>query len=333
MAELSEPVTSEEQKSSLNRIIDFIPLGAENERCCRVLKALSSHSGRKVGQEDLALELGLSVDDGDKDDSTQMIRLSVEKLRNELLPRYYTEHPRESIKFEIPKNPPGQRGYCLLVTRQFHSTKYEDIQLFFDGRENTKDWFRHTICESSEVLFVSVGMQHALDLIVPWFKDGLVTAKHFRVLTWRPKDDSMDVVSAFTDHTEEEPERFLDKQRRAWLDWKRMEGIYPFVEVCGYESIPTMQGVCNADHSIVVELFPFHRADTKHGYHSCGTTAHRPMIFAESGKSPQAFWLFKHAFEDLWFESLRRASLDAVHPRWQENRTRLFRERGLPSRA
>jgi hypothetical protein len=139
----------------------------------------------------------------------------------------------------------------------------------------------------------------------------------------------MDVVAAFTSHTEEDPQRFLQKQRNAWQDWKRMEEEYPFVEVYGYESTPSMQGVCNADQSLTVELFPFQRANTKHGFHSCGTTGHRPMLFAEASKSPHTFWLFKHSFEDLWFDSLQRARHDDIHERWREPRRTLCLERGL----
>lgn len=314
--------------------------GIEHERCRNIVETLHKRwlvdENAILRHDELAHQIGLNVEkEDDRISSTNAVRNAVKKLRQKLLPQFYREKAATTIRVHIDRAR-GKGGYQLRIGDEFaahHGDREhlihgrEHVVLIANARANNQSWFRETIRKSRNVLFVTIGSQHTLDLILPWFENGSIEAEHFRVLVWRPR--SLDIVKVLTDHLEENPRRFFKKQQLAWRSWKSIEQKHPFVEVYGYESIPTMQATCDGDRSICVELLPFNRANLKQHFHACGGVDDRPALFATATNNPQSFWLFKNSFEDLWFDSMQRASPSEVHKDRRESRINILRERGL----
>jgi len=260
-----------------------------------------------------AVELRMSSDH--QSASRGQVRTAISDIRSRLR-KYRDRNTGNSIIFDVV----GNGDYRLAIQ---HRVPAEDrVRFIFEHRKHTEAWFEETVCgPSSDVLLVSIASQHTLDLLSPWFADGLVKAKHFRVLTWRPR--SRLVTASLCEHLGETLPRFAKNLRDAWKSWKQLQDKYEFVEVYGYSSVPTTQGVCS-DTAIKVELLPFHRAGLDRGFHGWGSPDRRPAILATVTDSPMTYRVLKESFEDLWTYSMQNTPESAVHPRWRlERRKRL----------
>ena len=333
MAERSDRVSPHEADKHLLRILGSIKPSKENNACSRVLNALfdqwKEDSRTTMLQIPLAAKAKLPVDEITQNSSTA-VRQAIGKLRNELIPRFYRQNPHEALELEIPENPRGV-GYNLDIRRRPTASDAGDqeiVPIVLEHRHNSGR-FRKVICEANNILFVTVGSQHTLDIIFPWFENQIVRASHFRVLVWRP--ESAEIARAFTDHTGESASRFVEKQMRAWQSWKRMELDHPFIEVYGYTSVPTLQGLCG-DDSVQIEILPFHPAvphDHQENRVGISITDHRPALWLDATEHSRSFELFQNAFENLWIAAMGATREDDVHPRWRERREILLLERRL----
>lgn len=329
---LEDNVSRDEAEKHRARILAFIKPGKENDGCCRVLQILFDQCVENpeatIHQRPLAEGAALPLDE-DQQNST-LVRLAIDKLRKELLPQFYQQNPREVLQFDIPSNPRGI-GYNLIIKPRAPASDAgtrEDIPIIFNYRKHTGQWFRNVVCGPANILFVTVGSQHTLDTILPWFESGDVKAQHFRVLIWRPQSE--EIAAAFSDHTGESATLFFAKQGRAWNSWKKIEGEYPFIEAYGYTSVPTMQALCEADISMQVEILPFYRPSVEDEYSGgAGVTDHRPALWLTAAEHARSFRFFKNSFEKLWMAAMAWTPEDEVHPRWRERRKALLSE-GLP---
>jgi hypothetical protein len=333
MAKVDAKIT-QETNDCVAKILSFLSSpGIENDRCRRIIETLHQRwvldKEATIHQDELTSEIGLSLDGDHKMANTNAVRNSVSKLNNKKIPQFYGKYSDATIIIDIHE-PFRNSGYRLRVRRKLyeHAEETEKLPIVFISRAQTKEWFRKTICESRDVLYVSIGSQQAIDQIHAWLQSGTIEAEHFRVLTWRPK--SSESAFAFADHKGQKGPWFVGKLARAWQRWKDVEKEYPTkVEVYCYQSAPTMLGTCDSDRSLKVELIPFHRPNRKHGYHECGNVDSRPALLINAADHPQAFCFFKNAFEDLWIDSMHRALKKDIHPSWKEKRLTLLKARGL----
>jgi hypothetical protein len=188
--------------------------GIEHERCRNIVEALHKRwlvdENAILRHDELAHQIGLNVEkEDDRISSTNAVRNAVKKLRQKLLPQSYREKAATTIRVHIDRAR-GKGGYQLRIDDEFaahHGDREhlihgrEHVVLIANARANNQSWFRETIRKSRNVLFVTVGSQHTLDLILPWFENGSIEAEHFRVLVWRPR--SLDIVKVLTDHGDE----------------------------------------------------------------------------------------------------------------------------------
>jgi hypothetical protein len=248
------------------------------------------------------------------------LRPAIGKLRLRLAA--YNDRFKKPVRFQVSFGPP----YQLLVSPS--QTQHHDFVPIIFGRGNPIDPFEEIICgESEDVLFVGIASQQAFgEHIEPWFDKGRIKAKHFRVLTWRPKSD--DVIDLFANHIGISKRVLIRNIRGAWENWKQLENDHETtVEVYGYSSPPAL-AVSN-DEIIKVEMIPFNgTADGGRDW------LHRPSIVLNTTDHPRGFEYFRKWFDDLWFsamlESIRDPQLDSqVHRYWRDRRKAILEKRGL----
>ncbi len=293
-------------------------------QCATALRALhkkwTENPTERLSDIDLAKALRFGT--RNKPDAQTSARVVVSKLKAKLA-TYNAKHPGSLWRFGLSTSP----GYRLVVLP--HTPSEDLVPLLFSHRAQTLDWFRDTICSASDdILFVTVASNHTITRIFPWFDSGIVAARHFRVLTWRPK--SKGEVAAFAANNGERKADLLANIDSAWASWKRLEVDNECVEVYGYTASPTLQALCGPD-AIKVELLLFNRAGADRGFHECGSPDRRPALFLKRLDHPAAYSLVRSSFEDLWWTAMSEAKERDVHQRWRASRKQRLAERKLLS--
>jgi hypothetical protein len=205
MAEVSNPISHLDATALFGRIMAskaFGGSGSENQNCRGILdflfrQRLEDQRGR-FDTADLGEALGLNLNGAHGETNRDAIRLAVNKLRHKILPAFEKENPKEAFSLRVPKDGLRPPYHVEFVPKRSAAPVVDEFdgvsaRLILGNRDKTTEWFRRAVCDSPDVLFATVGSQHTLDQITPWFEDGEVSAKHFRVLTCRPR--SLEILS------------------------------------------------------------------------------------------------------------------------------------------
>jgi hypothetical protein len=313
---------SQRDKENLLAKVVASPYFITSGRPRQVLEVLFAHSihlpGEALSDREIASRIGLSVAPNREVDSRSNVRNVIGVARTRLQ-EYRNDNPGDDLEMSI-ENHETEKGYFLEVDSR--APKEDFIRFLFEHRGQTQESFQRTICgPSNDLLFLTIGSQHTLAQIEPWFESKLVKINHFRVLMWRPKSAS--TVKALGRHLFENPDILQDNIEKAWKLWKKLENKHQFVQVARYVSTPTMQGICD-DSSIKVELLPFNRVGP--GFHECGSPNRRPALMVDRASHRGTYRQLRKMFEDLWRQSIVDSPPKDVHERWREARQTLLLE-------
>jgi hypothetical protein len=269
---------------------------------------------KRFPAKEIAYKLGMETKGKKPEDSA---RQCAESLRNSLR-RLYENPSSYPVRFALLND--GD-GYYLTITRTSTAAE-KTVPIIFEHRGKNANVLNDFFCGSEDpLLFVSISPDKILDRIKPWFESDQIRTRHLRALIWQPESPA--ASAAFAKHLGQVSKDFQENIDKAWGKWKELEDRYPFLEVYGYRSSPTMMLIANSS-LMQVELLPFNDPKGRER----GIHAQRPALLLrpEPTEQPQSFQLFKDAFDDLWFDAMRHSE-KTVHPRWREQRLARLAER------
>jgi hypothetical protein len=189
--------------------------------------------------------------------------------------------------------PKLRRGYGLAIN-EAELRQESKVPIIFEHRGKNADLLRQFVCDpTDDLLFVSISLDKILDRVRPWFEQGLVRARHVRVLIWQPAAE--DAVEALALHLGQITCDFQANIKKAWTNWTALAQQHSFLKVRGYASVPTMNAILTAK-LIQVELLPFNYPEGR----ELGTHAKRLALSLNPRDTPASFQIFTNAFNDLW---------------------------------
>lgn len=171
------------------------------------------------------------------------------------------------------------------------SSPFKLVTLCLNHRQPTRHRFEEAFVSGQDVLFITIMSQHTVKQIRPLLKKALDSNTRLRVLTLYP-DLAHEAIEALRKHLDENrnnPERTVVQVKEASVDWDNLAVEHNNIEVRKYRSSPTMQGLVVGKEWAQVELLPF---ATHPDY--------RPALILTAASDPEAFELFRGAFENLW---------------------------------
>lgn len=171
------------------------------------------------------------------------------------------------------------------------ASPYKLVTLCLKHRPYTRDKYEGAFASGQDVLFITVMSQHNLKQMPTLLEKANVNNTRLRVLTWDPNlsTETIDSLRKHLGENPENPERTVEQVKQASQDWDSLASKHSNITVRKYRSSPTMQGLVVGKEWTQIELLPF---ATHPDY--------RPALILTATSDPEAFELFRSAFENLW---------------------------------